>query len=171
VGDVAPLQPSGPTMRTLLFFCTIAVFCGSGVFAQTASPNPNQMHVTISPSSYSVGGVFLGEKVPLRDAARLGYKCIDSKKFDGFAWCTKASSEGEARGQFKVWYSLMLDRNGTAVYVNRYQEPAFWKAHEAKDDIERYSKKVGEDPHIIHLPPHRGLPKGTLAMWGNVRLE
>jgi hypothetical protein len=157
-------------MRTILSAFAIAALCGSNVLAQPAAPNPNQMHITISPSPYSVGGVVLGGKVSPADASRLGYKCIDSKKFDSFAWCTKTSNESESRGQFKVWYSMMLDRDGNAVYVNRYQEPAFWRGNEAKDDIQRYSKKVGQDPRIIHLPSHPGLPKGTLAAWGNVLL-
>jgi S1-C subfamily serine protease len=170
-GDDAPLQPVALTMRTFVFFCAFTILGGGNVFAETASPNPNQMHITISPSPYSVGGVFLGEKVPFGGAARLGYKCADSKKFEGFSWCIKGGSEGEARGQFKVWYSLMLGKDGTVVYVNRYQEPAYWKANEAKDDIERYSKKVGQEPRIVHLPPHPGFPKGTLATWGDVLLE
>jgi len=64
----------------------------------------------------------------------------------------------------------MLDRDGRIVYLNRYQEPAYWGASEAKDDIQRYSKKVGGEARIIHLPAHPGL-QGTLATWGNVELE
>ena len=65
----------------------------------------------------------------------------------------------------------MLDRDGKIVYLSRYQEPAYWGTNEAQDDILRYSKKVGEEPHIIHLPARPGFPKGTLATWGNVILE
>jgi S1-C subfamily serine protease len=158
-------------MRTFRFFCAFAILSGGNVLGQTASPSPDQLHITISPSPYSVGGLFLGEKVDFGSAARLGYKCAGSQKFEGFAWCTKASSEGEARGQFRVWFSMMLDRDRRVVYVNRYQEPAYWRANEAKDDIQRYSKKVGQEPRVIHLPARPGLPRGTLATWGDVVLE
>jgi hypothetical protein len=158
-------------MRSFIFLCALAVFGVGDAFAQTALHNPNPLHITISPSPYSVGELFLGEKVSPGAAARLGYNCADSKKFEVFSWCTKVSNETEVRGHFKVWYSMMLDRDGRIVYVNRYQEPAYWGASEAKDDIQRYSKKVGEEPRIIHLPARPGLPKGTLATWGNVVLE
>jgi hypothetical protein len=158
-------------MRSFLSLCALVILGAGNAFAQTALHNPNSLHITISPSPYSVGELFLGEKVPRGEAVRLGYNCTDSKKFDDFYWCTKVSSEGEVRGHFKASYSMMLDRDGRIVYLNRYQEPAYWGASEAKDDIERYSKKVGEEPHIIHLPARPGLPKGTLATWGNVILE
>jgi Caspase domain len=157
-------------MRSFLSLSALAVFCASIAFAQTASRNPNPLHVTIAPSPYAIGELFLGEKVSRGDAARLGYDCAGSKKFDDFSWCTKGATESEPRGRFKASYSMMLDRDGRIVYLNRYQEPAYWGASEAKDDIQRYSKKVGGEARIIHLPAHPGL-QGTLATWGNVELE
>jgi len=62
-------------------------------------------------------------------------------------------------------------QDGAVVYVNRYQEPAYWSASEVADDIQRYSRRIGEEPHIIQLPVRPGLPKGTLATWGKVVLE
>jgi hypothetical protein len=62
-------------------------------------------------------------------------------------------------------------QDGAVVYVNRYQEPAYWYANEVADDIQRYSRRIGEEPHIIQLPVRPGLPKGTLATWGKVVLE
>jgi hypothetical protein len=35
----------------------------------------------------------------------------------------------------------------------------------------RYSRKIGEEPHIIQLPARPRLPQGTLATWGKVVLE
>jgi hypothetical protein len=148
----------------------LAVFGASVAFAQTAFHNPNPLHITIAPSPYSIGELFLGEKVSRGEAARLGYKCGGSKKFDDFSWCAKEGNETEPRGRFKASYSMMLDRDGRIVYLNRYQEPAYWGANEAKDDIQRYSKKVGEEARVIHLPVRPGL-QGTLATWGNVELE
>jgi flagellar biosynthesis GTPase FlhF len=62
-------------------------------------------------------------------------------------------------------------QDGAVVYVNRYQEPAYWSANEVAEDIQRYARKIGEEPHIIQLPVRPGLPKGTLATWGKVVLE
>jgi hypothetical protein len=157
-------------MRSFLSLSALAVFDASVAFAQTAFHNPNSLHITIAPSPYSIGELFLGEKVSRGDAARLGYNCAGSKKFDDFSWCMKDGNEAEPRGRFKASYSMMLDRDGKIVYLNRYQEPAYWGANEAKDDIQRYSKKVGEEARVIHLPARPGL-QGTLATWGKVELE
>jgi hypothetical protein len=62
-------------------------------------------------------------------------------------------------------------QDGAVVYVSRFQERAYWSAHEVTDDIQLYSRKIGEEPHIIQLPVRPGLPKGTLATWGKVVLE
>jgi hypothetical protein len=157
-------------MRSSLSLSALAIFGATVAFAQTALHNPNPLHVTIAPSPYSIGELFLGERVSRGEAGRLGYNCAGSKKFDDFSWCAKEGNETEPRGRFKAWYSMMLDRDGRIVYLNRYQEPAYWGANEAKDDIQRYSKKVGEEAHVIHLPARPGL-QGTLATWGNVELE
>jgi hypothetical protein len=62
-------------------------------------------------------------------------------------------------------------RDGVAVYINRYQEPAFFGASEANDDIQRYSRKIGETPRITRMPQRAGFPNGILASWGKVELE
>jgi hypothetical protein len=120
---------------------------------------------------YGVGGLALGAKVGFGGAAYREYQCVRSEKFDGFVWCAKTTSDKEVRGPFKVWSSMMHAQNGMVVYVNRYQEPAYWGASEVSDDIRRYSLKIGEEPHIIHMPVRPGLPNGTLATWGKVVLE
>jgi len=57
------------------------------------------------------------------------------------------------------------------VYVNRYQELAFFGASEVNEDIQRYSRKFGESPRITRMPHRAGLPNGILASWGKVELE
>ena len=57
------------------------------------------------------------------------------------------------------------------VYINRNQAPAFWDANEVNEDIDRYSRKIGERPRIISMPRRQGLPNGIIAHWGNVVLE
>jgi hypothetical protein len=140
-------------------------------FSGTAPSIPVAM--TISPQSplYSVDGLALGAKVAFGSAAYRQYQCVRSEMFEGFVSCTKASNNREARGPFKVWHSVMHAQDGTAVYLNRYQEPAYWGANEVSDDIQRYSKKFGQEPQIVQLPTQPGHPRGTIATWGLVVLE
>jgi hypothetical protein len=120
---------------------------------------------------YGVEGLTLGSKVAFGTPAYRQYGCVLSQKFEGFVWCTKTVSDRERRGRFKESFSILHAQDGAVVYVNRYQEPAYWSANEVADDIQRYSRKIGEEPHIIQLPVLPGLPKGTLATWGKVVLE
>ena len=120
---------------------------------------------------YGVEGLTLGSKVAFGTPAYRQYRCVLSQKFEGFVWCTKTVSDREGRGRFKAWFSILHAQDGAVVYVNRYQEPAYWSANEVADDIQRYARKIGEEPHIIQLPVRPGLPKGTLATWGKVVLE
>jgi hypothetical protein len=120
---------------------------------------------------YGVDALTLGSKVAFGTPAYRQYRCASSQKFEGFVWCTKTISGREGRGRFKEWFSILRAEDGAVVYVNRYQEPAYWSANEVADDIQRYARKIGEEPHIIQLPVRPGLPKGTLATWGKVVLE
>jgi hypothetical protein len=134
---------------------------------------PISLTRTTSPQAdpYSVDGLALGSKVAFESAAYRQYHCVPSQEFQGFVWCTKASNAKEARGRFEVWSSLLHARDGTVAYVNHYREPTYWAANEVADDIQRYSRKIGEEPHIIQVPARPGLPQGTLATWGKVVLE
>jgi hypothetical protein len=127
--------------------------------------------LTAQTGPYGVDGLTLGSKVASGAPAYRQYRCVPSQKFEGFVWCTKTISDREGRGRFKEWFSMLHAQDGAVVYVNRYQEPAYWSANEVADDIQRYSRRIGEEPHIIQLPVRPGLPKGTLATWGKVVLE
>jgi hypothetical protein len=122
-------------------------------------------------SVYAVSGVALGTTVPLGSSAYREYECGLSDQFDGFIWCQKTRKEKERRGKFNATYSILHSRDGTAVYVNRYQEPAFFGANEADNDIHQYSRKIGEPPRITRMPHRAGFPTGILASWGKVELE
>jgi hypothetical protein len=120
-------------------------------------------------SVYAVGGVALGATVQSGSSAYREYKCGPSDQFDGFTWCQKIRKGKERRGRFNAIYSILHSPDGAAVYVNRYQEPAFLGASEANDDIQRYSRKIGESPRITRMPQRAGY--GILASWGKVELE
>jgi len=122
-------------------------------------------------SPYAVGDVALGATVQSKSSVYREYKCVPSDQFDGFTWCQKTRKGKERRGSFTAIYSILRSPEGAAVYVNRYQEPAFFGASEADDDIQRYSHKIGETPRITKMPYRAGFPNGILASWGKVELE
>jgi hypothetical protein len=122
-------------------------------------------------SVYAVGGVALGATVQSGSSAYREYKCAPSDQFDGFTWCRKTGKGKERRGSFNAIYSMLQSPDGVTVYVNRYQEPAFFGASEADDEIQRYSRKIGEAPRITRMPHRAGFPNGILASWGKVELE
>src|SRR5215510_6805723 len=122
-------------------------------------------------SVYAVRGVALGATVPFGSSAYREYECVPSDQFDGFTWCQRTRQEKERRGTFSATYSILHSRDGVAVYVNRYQEPAFFGANEADNDIQQYSRKIGEPPRTTRMPHRAGFPTGILASWGKVELE
>jgi hypothetical protein len=109
---------------------------------------------------YSVKGVVLGTRVR-----------PDSKAYGDFTWCTKDENDKEKRGPFKAHYSILHSRDGTIVYTNRFQEPAYWGAKEVQSDIDYYSRSMGEQPTRIIKMPRSGYPNGTIATWGEAELE
>jgi hypothetical protein len=56
------------------------------------------------------------------------------------------------------------------VCVNRSQESTFSKSNEAEEDIQRYSRKLGESPRIMKMPRRSGLADGLIAVWGQITL-
>ena len=119
---------------------------------------------------YAVDGLAVGAPIPFDRPAYREYKCGPSDQFDGFMWCQKTRQEKERRGKFSSTYSI-LHSGGVAVYIDRYLEPAFFGAREAEDDIQRYSRKLGEIARIARMPHRADFPNGILASWGKVELE
>jgi TPR repeat protein len=126
---------------------------------------------TVPKSVYSVDGLALAGHVRFDTAANREYHCSPSEQFSGFTWCQKSRVEREARGQFTSSYSILHSADGTAFYINRYLEPAFFTGNEANEEIDRLSKKHGALPRIISIPRGSVVPYGMIAAWGNVVLE
>src|SRR5439155_7504041 len=99
-------------------------------------------------SVYAIDGVPLGATVQSESSAYREYKCGPSDQFDGFTWCQKTRKGKERRGSFTAIYSILRSPEGAAVYVNRYQETAFFGASEAEYDSLRYSRKIVVAPRI-----------------------
>jgi hypothetical protein len=122
-------------------------------------------------TKYAVDGLAVGSRVKIDSTAYREYKCRPSELSDGFTWCQKARTYNERRGAYTIMYSFLHARDGRVIYVNRYQEPIVLSPNEADEDIQRYSRKIGEPPRIIKIPPQSGLADGMLALWGKVILE
>ena len=122
-------------------------------------------------SIYAVEGLALGARVPFDSSAYREYKCSPSDQFDGFTWCQQTRQQRERRSSSDVTYSLLHSRDGSIVYINRYQTPAFFARNEAEHDIQSYSQKLGESPRTKIRITHRPGLDGIRASWGNAVLE
>jgi hypothetical protein len=151
---------------------SFALLCLLGTASTALAQRSDDVLRTGTQSSvYAVSNLTLGARVQSGSSAYREYECGPSDQFDGFMWCQKTRGGKERRGSFNVTHSILRSRDGSIVYVNRYQEPAFWGPNEADEDIQRYSRKIGEQSRIITLPSRPGLPNGILATWGKVVLE
>jgi hypothetical protein len=159
--------PSAFAQRPDDFLRTFGTIAQSATMQGTSDPHPTGGQS----SAYAVSGVVLGTTIQFGSSAYREYRCGPSDQFDGFTWCQKTLKEKERRGTFNATYSILHSRDGAAVYVNRYQEPAFFRAGEADADIQRYSRKIGDPPRITRMPHRAGFPNGILASWGKVELE
>jgi hypothetical protein len=56
------------------------------------------------------------------------------------------------------------------VYANKTQEPAFSSSIPAKEELQRISQKIGEQPKILDMPHQSSLGDGFIAVWGDVVL-
>jgi hypothetical protein len=122
-------------------------------------------------SRYAIDGLTVGSRIGLDSAAYREYSCSPSEQFDGFTWCQKTRNDKERRGSFTATYSLLHAGDGKIVYVNRYQQPAFFDSNEADEGIQRYSRKIGGPPRIIEMPHRADPPDGMIALWGTTTLE
>lgn len=118
---------------------------------------------------YAVEGLHLGGRVSLASASYLEYRCSPSDQFAGLSWCQKRRQETSPRGAYTSTTTIIHSNDGTALYVNRYLEPAFFAGTEARDDVRRLSVKYGE-PHYISPPVSIG-PSTLMATWGDVSLQ
>jgi hypothetical protein len=119
---------------------------------------------------YVIDNIYLGGRVQFGSPSYREYRCLPSEQFAGFVYCQKQRLEKEARGSYTSSYSLLHSGLGTAVYINRFLEPAFFDGDEARADVDRLSKRFGS-PRIIPMPRQSGVPNGLIASWGSVILD
>jgi hypothetical protein len=154
-------------MNKLCIASTIALCLAGTANAQVRPGEP----IAGQAPTYAVDGLALGSKVRFESAAYRDYKCGPSEQFDGFTWCQRWRRDSERRGPFEATYSILHAKDGTVVYANRHQQPAFFDAGETDRDIQNYSRRFGETPRITRIPRRSGTSDAMLATWGKVELE
>ena len=154
-------------MNKLCIASTIALCLAGTANAQVRPGEP----IAGQAPTYAVDGLALGSKVKFESAAYRDYKCGPSEQFDGFTWCQRWRRDSERRGSFEATYSILHAKDGTVVYANRHQQPAFFDAGETDRDIQNYSRRFGETPRITRMPRRSGTSDAMLATWGKVELE
>jgi hypothetical protein len=154
-------------MNKLCIASTIALCLVGTANAQVRPGEP----IAGQAPTYAVDGLALGSKVKFESAAYRDYKCSPSEQFDGFTWCQRWRRDSERRGSFEATYSILHAKDGTVVYANRHQQPAFFDAGETDRDIQNYSRRFGETPRITRIPRRAGTSDAILATWGKVELE
>jgi hypothetical protein len=113
----------------------------------------------------------LGGHVKFDSTAYKQYNCGPSEKFPGFTWCHKEKTERTNRGEITLSNSILHTDDGTAWYVNRYIEPAFFTQGELRNEIERLAARFGEQPREFWLPHREGLPDAVIVVWGKIELR
>src|SRR3984893_13504889 len=128
------------------------------------------VNATAAPVQYAVDGLAIGTQLNFGSAPDREYKCSPSEQFGGLTWCQKTRAYKERRKPYTAAYSLLHSRDGKIAYVNRSQEPGFSNSNEAEEDIQRYSRKIGESPRIMKMPRRSGLTDGLIAIWSQITL-
>jgi hypothetical protein len=120
---------------------------------------------------YVVDGLALGGSVIFQSDVYKHYKCLPSEKFLGLTWCHKEKTERTKHGEVTFATSILHSADGSALYVNRYIEPAFFGQTDVRTEIDRLSAKFGERPRELRLPSRAGLPDAVIAVWGAIELK
>jgi len=161
-------EASKPTWKKEIFVGLVTALCLTGtVKAQLGHNDPTASQVP----TYVVEGIALGSKVKADSSAYREYKCGPSDQFEGFTWCQRSRRDGERRRSFEATYSILHSKDGTVVYANRTQQPAFLDASKADRDIQNISRKFGGPPKITKMPRQSGLSDAIVATWGKIELE
>ena len=116
-------------------------------------------------------GLRLGESIRAHPKEYAEYRCSPSMEFAGLTFCNKIRFERDRHGSYNVMYSFMHTREGTLVYVDRYQRPAFLDAAESAQRIDHISRQRAEPARTSTMPPRPGLPDGIVAVWGETVLD
>jgi uncharacterized membrane protein len=120
---------------------------------------------------YVVDGLALGGMVHVESAIYKQYDCAPSTQFRDYTFCQRKKSDDGDRGRVFSTTSILHARDGTASYINRFIEPAFFNTNDVEAEVARLSTRFGQQPQIINIPEKSGAPNGRTAIWGTLRLK
>ena len=158
-----------PTARRCFFICVVQLMAAGGAFAENArTPLPD----AAATSPYVVDGLALGARVDFETPPYRGYQCSPSELFPDFMRCqrTQRQQDGTTRRSFETTNSILHDRDGKAVYVNRHIAPWTFDRNEIQAELKQISSKLGERPREMRLPPREGVQTAIIAVWGKIQL-
>lgn len=140
-------------------------------YQKLGAPNNGGPDTPSAHPEYVVDGLALGNRVVFESASYREYQCRPSDQFAGFLFCQKRRPMQEPRGNYTSSNTILHSADGTAVYINRYLEPAFFDGDEARTDVEGRSKRFGKPARVIPMPAKSDVPNGMIVSWGDVILE
>jgi hypothetical protein len=150
-------------MQMRIAFLTLCI-AGS---LSTAVHSQSLSGPTLGSSRYAVGGLALGDRVPLlpRD-----YECNRSEQFDRLIWCAQRRVDHTNDSNVTTVNSILHRQDGTVVYVNRSVFPEHFDRNEFDRVVENLSKRYGQTAEIIRMPKRQGIADAIIAFWGAVKL-
>ncbi len=151
-----------------LFICMVQLLA-AGAFAQNSrTPTPRAPSAPI----YAVDGLALGARVDAAGPAYRGYQCSPSEQFPDLTRCqrTQRQQDPASRRVFEVTSSSLQDRDGKALYINRYIAPWSFDRNEIEAELKQLSSKFGERAREMRLPPREGIQTAVIAAWGKIEL-
>ena len=84
---------------------------------------------------------------------------------------TKRRRTKEKHNEILTSNSILHAPDGTAWYINRYIEPAFFTPNDVRNEIDQLRHEFGESPRLFRLPHREGLPDAVIAVWGKMELQ
>jgi hypothetical protein len=154
----AGVMPSDSRLSALRSDCRRAVAQGQEPIGGRVSP-------------YIVDGLRLYAQVQFQSRSYQEYQCSPSERFPGFTWCHKEKTEETKRGELTSSNSILHSQDGTALYINRYIEPAFFQSSDVRAELARLSASFGQHSRELQMPPRAGLPNAIIAVWGEIKLN
>ncbi len=146
------------------------MIAAGGAFAENAS-TPSR-HAATPPPAYVVDGLALSARVSFESAPYRGYQCSQSELFPDLMRCqrTQRQQDWGARRSFDTTDSILHDRDGKAIYINRHVAPWRFDRNEIQAELKAISSKLGERPREMRLPQREGLQAAVIAVWGKIEL-
>ncbi|MGA8761901.1 MAG: zinc ribbon domain-containing protein [Candidatus Sulfotelmatobacter sp.] len=95
-----------------------------------------------------------------------------SELFPDFMRCqrTQRQQDYSTLRSFETTNSILHDRDGKAVYINRHIAPWTLDRNAIQSELNQISSKFGERAREMQLPQREGLQIATIAVWGKIEL-